>query len=85
MAKLKAAIIGTGGISNEHIMAYQKNENVELYAFCDIDEKKLRERGILVRHFTAPRIAAYNRITVGSRAEMEALVVALKEILEEEQ
>ncbi len=33
MAKLKAAIIGTGGISNEHIMAYQKNENVELYAF----------------------------------------------------
>ena len=47
--------------------------------------KKLRERGILVRHFTAPRIAAYNRITVGSRAEMEALVVALKEILEEEQ
>ena len=44
---------------------------------------KLRKRGILVRHFTAPRIAAYNRITVGSREEMEALVVALKEILEE--
>ncbi len=41
MAKLKAAIIGTGGISNEHIMAYQKNENVELYAFCDINEKQL--------------------------------------------
>ena len=46
---------------------------------------KLRERGILVRHFTAPRIAAYNRITVGSRGEMEALVRALKEILEEKQ
>ena len=45
----------------------------------------LRERGILVRHFTAPRIAAYNRITVGSREEMEALVIALKEILEEKQ
>ena len=41
MAKLKAAVIGTGGISNEHIMAYQKNENVELYAFCDINEKQL--------------------------------------------
>ena len=43
----------------------------------------LRERGILVRHFTAPRIAEYNRITVGTRADMETLVRALGEILEE--
>ncbi len=43
----------------------------------------LREKGILVRHFTSPRIADYNRITVGSRADMEALVAALKTILEE--
>ncbi len=46
---------------------------------------KLREKGILVRHFTAPRIAEYNRITIGARKEMEALVRALREILEEEQ
>ena len=56
-------------------------------SYCEVDGGEiygaLRERGILVRHFTAPRIAAYNRITVGSRAEMEALVSALKEILEE--
>ena len=45
---------------------------------------KLREKGILVRHFTAPRIANYNRITIGAREEMEALVRALREILEEE-
>ena len=43
----------------------------------------LREKGILVRHFTAPRIAEYNRITIGAREEMEALVTALVEILEE--
>lgn len=43
----------------------------------------LREKGILVRHFTGKRIAQYNRITVGSREQMEALVVAIKEILEE--
>ena len=43
----------------------------------------LRERGILVRHFTAAKIADYNRITIGTRAEMEALVAALREILEE--
>lgn len=42
---------------------------------------ELRRRGILVRHFTKPEIADYNRITVGSRSEMEALVAALEEIL----
>ena len=45
---------------------------------------KLRERGILVRHFTKPRIEEYNRITIGSRAQMEELVEAIKTILEEE-
>ena len=43
----------------------------------------LREKGILVRHFTGKRIAQYNRITVGSREQMEALICAIKEILEE--
>ena len=41
MKKIKVAVIGTGGISNEHINGYIKNENVELYAFCDINESKL--------------------------------------------
>lgn len=43
MEKLKVAIIGTGGISNEHINGYLSNENVELYAFCDINEAQLRK------------------------------------------
>ena len=42
MNKLKAAVIGVGGISNEHINGYIKNENVDLYAFCDINEKQLK-------------------------------------------
>ena len=44
---------------------------------------KLRERGILVRHFTRERIKDYNRITIGSREQMEALSLALREIMEE--
>ncbi len=44
---------------------------------------KLRERGILVRHFTKDRIAQYNRITVGSRDQMAELVDAISQILEE--
>ena len=43
----------------------------------------LREKGVLVRHFTSERICEYNRITVGSREQMEILVKCLEEILEE--
>ncbi|MBQ2740760.1 MAG: histidinol-phosphate transaminase [Clostridia bacterium] len=42
---------------------------------------KLKEKGILVRHFAQERICEYNRITVGSPKEMETLVKALKEIV----
>lgn len=44
---------------------------------------ELRKRGILVRHFSSPRICNYNRITVGTREEMEALISAVTEILRE--
>ena len=44
----------------------------------------LREKGILVRHFEKERLRDFNRITIGSADEMDALVLALKEILEEQ-
>ncbi len=45
--------------------------------------RELKDRGILVRHFDAPRLAAYNRITIGSREEMEQFVRTVETILEE--
>ena len=42
----------------------------------------LRERGILVRHFNTDKLRDYNRITIGSREQMKALVAELKEIPE---
>ncbi|HOJ99654.1 MAG TPA: histidinol-phosphate transaminase [Termitinemataceae bacterium] len=42
----------------------------------------LRERGILVRYWDAPRIREYLRITIGTDEEMAALVRALKEYTE---
>lgn len=44
----------------------------------------LKARGILIRHFEKPRIRAYNRITVGTRAQMQALIAAITAILEEQ-
>ena len=44
---------------------------------------KLKEAGILVRHFTSERICEYNRITIGTREQMEALVTAMIGILGE--
>ncbi len=43
--------------------------------------RKLRERGILVRHFDAPRIADYVRVTIGTRSQMETLAETTKMIL----
>ena len=45
--------------------------------------RALRARGILVRFFGKGRIKNYNRITVGTRAEMETLICAILEILKE--
>lgn len=43
--------------------------------------EKLKERGILVRHFSSPRISDFNRITIGSDEETDALLRAIREIL----
>lgn len=43
----------------------------------------LKERGVLVRHFNDPRISNFNRITIGSREEMEQFIKTVKEILEQ--
>jgi histidinol-phosphate aminotransferase len=41
----------------------------------------LRQRAVLVRHFAAPRISDFLRITVGSEADLARLKMSLSEIL----
>ena len=45
--------------------------------------ESLKQRGILVRHFSKPRICNYNRITIGSIEDMQTLIGNIKQILEE--
>ncbi|MCP5164457.1 MAG: histidinol-phosphate transaminase [Pseudomonadales bacterium] len=41
----------------------------------------LREQGVIVRYFSAPRIANYLRITVGTDQQCDALLAALAQLL----
>jgi histidinol-phosphate aminotransferase len=41
----------------------------------------LRQRAVIVRHFSAPRIADYLRITVGTDGQIDRLLSALSDIV----
>ncbi len=43
---------------------------------------ELKSRGVLVRHFTKERIKNFNRITIGTREEMDIFLTKVAEIME---
>ena len=72
----KMGFVMTDSMAN---FVFAKNERIDggvLYT-------KLKEKGVLVRHFDGARIKDYNRITVGTREEIDILLRATQEILEE--
>ena len=46
--------------------------------------EQLKAKGVLVRHFNAERITAYNRVTIGTKAQMDSFLAAVEEILKEQ-
>lgn len=46
---------------------------------------KLKEKGVLVRHFDSERIKEFNRVTVGSPDQMRTFIKRIEEILEDNQ
>ena len=44
--------------------------------------EQLRGKGVLVRHFNTQRIADFNRVTIGTKAEMDVFLTCVREILE---
>ncbi len=55
--------------------ATKKIRGSELYV-------KLKQNGVLVRHFDNPRICEFNRITIGSMEQMEKFIQIIKKIVE---
>ncbi len=53
---------------------HEKISGEELYG-------KLKDKGVLIRHFGNERIKEYNRITIGSREEMEIFIQKVGECL----
>ena len=45
---------------------------------------ELKKRGVLIRHFTKAQIRDYNRITIGTKEQMQTLIGTIKDILEEQ-
>jgi histidinol-phosphate aminotransferase len=57
------------------------------FVFCKKDGvsgeeayKKIKEEGILVRHFATPGIEEYLRITIGTHEQMQALRAVMEEM-----
>ena len=46
--------------------------------------RELKARGVLVRHFAKPEIEDYNRVTIGTKEQMQIFLKTLKAILEGE-
>ncbi|WP_010275086.1 Gfo/Idh/MocA family protein [Paenibacillus senegalensis] len=44
MAKTKVGVIGAGSISGVHFESYHNNPEVEIYAVCDLNEERAREK-----------------------------------------
>ncbi len=45
--------------------------------------EKLKARGVLIRHFNGERIAEFNRVTIGTKKQMDVFLALVEEIVKE--
>ncbi len=71
-------------------MGFEVTESKTNFVFAKTDKmggfdlyKELKNRGVLVRNFAKPRIADYNRITIGTFEETKAMLDTIEAILSE--
>lgn len=77
MEQLKAlGFVFTDSKANFIFAMHPQADGKEIYL-------RMKKKGVLIRHFDSPRLCQYNRITVGSRQQMEIFLEKLQEVLEE--
>ena len=62
--------------SNFLFISHKKLNGDELY-------QKLKQRGVLIRHFDKDRIKNWNRVSIGKKEDMDEFIRLTKEILDE--
>ena len=62
--------------TNFLFVKHEKVEGEKIYI-------KLKEKGVLVRHFNKERIKDFNRVTIGSDEQMQTFLKAIKQIVED--
>ncbi len=70
----KPGFVTTDSSTNFVFVKHPEIEGEKLY-------RELKERGVLIRHFTLPRIKDYNRITVGTKEQIDVLLNNIKAII----
>lgn len=70
----KLGFVTTDSSTNFVFVKHPEIDGEKLY-------RELKERGVLIRHFTLPRIKDYNRITVGTKEQIDVLLNNIKAII----
>ena len=90
--KTRAAVIETREWTKQQLArrGFSVTDSRSNFLFAASDQKEggalyraLKEKGILVRHFDAPRISNWLRITIGTPEQMQSFLNTLDTILEE--
>ena len=76
---LVAALAGLGfevlpSVANFVFARHPRHRGADLFA-------RLREQGVLVRHFGKPRIADFLRITIGTEEQCGRLIAVLRSLI----
>ena len=72
----KLGFVQTNSITNFLFAKHPQYKGKDIYL-------KLKEKGVLVRHFDSDKLTEYNRITIGSDEQMKIFIDTLKDVLEE--
>ena len=79
--KARLEILGFTVLPSQTNFLFAKTDKMDGGALYEA----LKSRGILVRHFSDPKISQYNRITIGTKEQMETFLATVKEVLYENQ